>query len=544
LWRLIHRRPVRPATLGAAAERVLAAMCLQVDLPSVDPVHLIEGSETMKRAGLAAAAISVTMMMSLSACAGGAGGASSKAGGDPAPVTLRIGTADEPGLPGADAIEEFARQVREISDGHLLIEPVWQAAGVGADDWDQQVARMVVSGDLDMGMIPARAWDTEGVTSLRAVHAPFLVTSEALLEQVVTTDVAGEMLAGLGEAGVTGLTLVPEGLRQIFSFGEPLLAPEDFEGVTVRAPWSETTYALFEALGATADDPSGELFGQAVTAGTVTAAESEFALAVALPRSATVTGNLTLFPKINSLVINEDVFAALDESQQQTLRDAAAATRDWGVGLLRPAADDAAGFCADGGTVVLADAADLAAFQSAAEPVYAELEQDPQTKALIERIRDLGSRTATLAPVAACAPVEATPTSQPSTGEFPEGVYRMQISEQDFLDVGINQILATDHTGVWTMTFQAEGSLTIQSVPSPEGAEEGSSVYCVAGERVTIVVDTDRCGDDSGLALFSAEWTLQDDQLVFRAIRSEDEGPQFQLFHETLWGSQTWEKIG
>lgn len=498
----------------------------------------------MKRAGVCAAAISVTMMMSLSACVGGADGASSKAGGGPAPTTMRVGTDDLPGAPAADAIEVFARQVREISDGQLLIEPVWRAAGPDADDWDQQVARMVVSGELDMGMIPARAWDTEGVTSLRALHAPFLVTSESLMEQVVTGDVAEEMLAGLDEVGVSGLALVPEGLRQIFSFGEPLLSPADFDGVSVRAPRSDTTYALFEALGATADDPNGELYEDAVTAGTITAAESSFAFAGILPRSATATGNLTVFPKINSLVINDEALAGLDESQQQMLRDAAAATRDWGVGALRPTAEAAAEFCQGGGTVVLADQPDLAAFEIAAEPVYAELEEDALTKALIEQIRDLRSGTAGPTPVVACAPAAATPTSQPSAGAFPLGVYRMEISEQDFLDAGVDQILATNHTGIWTMTFQEGGSLSIQSVPAPDGAEEGSSVYCVAGERVTIVVDTDRCGDDSGLALFSAEWSLEGDQLVFSAIRSEDEGPQFQVFHETLWGSQAWEKIG
>src|SRR5215217_484677 len=104
--------------------------------------------------------------------------------GETAPVTLRIGTNDDPGKPGAAQIEEFSRQVQELSKGQVRIEPVWRAAG-DADDWDQVVARRVVRGDLDMGMIPARAWDTEGVTSLRALHAPFLVTSDDLAGQIV-----------------------------------------------------------------------------------------------------------------------------------------------------------------------------------------------------------------------------------------------------------------------------------------------------------------------------------------------------------------------
>lgn len=492
----------------------------------------------MKRARLAAVASTVAVGILFASGCSAAG--SSKAGGDAAPVTLRIGTDDEPGRPAADAIEEFARQVEAISDGQLLIEPVWQAVGPEQDDWDQAVARLIVDGDLDMGMIPARAWDTEGVSSLRALQAPFLVTSEELVEQVVTADIAEEMLSGLDEIGITGLALVPEGLRQVFSFGAPLLTPSDFEGVTVRAPTSNTTYALFEALGATVDDLPGELFPVGVEAGTVAAAESSFAFAARLPRTTTATGNLITFPKVNSLVINEESFAGLSEAQQQVLRDAATMTRDWGVRSMIPLADGAEQYCAEGGTVVTTTEENLAAFRSAAQPVYDELERDAATKALIEEIRHLASQTDAPEPVAACgSATEAAPTPQPSTVTFPDGVYRMQISEQDFLDAGVDQQSAGNNAGIWTLTFQT-GSLTI----AQQGHPDDPGVYCTAAGRVTLVIDTDRCGDDSGLALFSAEWSLEDEQLVFSAIRSEDEGPLFQVFHETLWGSHPWEKIG
>jgi len=119
----------------------------------------------------------------------------SKAGGTAPPVVLRIGTDDQPGRPGADQIEDVAARVAEATSGTLTIEPVWQAAGVGADDWDQVVARMVVSGELDLGLIPARAWDTEGVTSLQAIHAPLLITSNELLGQVVSSELADDLLA-------------------------------------------------------------------------------------------------------------------------------------------------------------------------------------------------------------------------------------------------------------------------------------------------------------------------------------------------------------
>ena len=100
-------------------------------------------------------------------------------------LTLRIGTDDEPGRPAADQIEEFARSVADRSSGAIVVEPVWHAAG-DTPDWDQQVSRLVTSGELEMGLIPSRAWDTEGVTTLRALNAPFLVTRDELVTEIIT----------------------------------------------------------------------------------------------------------------------------------------------------------------------------------------------------------------------------------------------------------------------------------------------------------------------------------------------------------------------
>jgi TRAP-type C4-dicarboxylate transport system substrate-binding protein len=185
----------------------------------------------------------VATALLLSACTGAAtagddaGG--DKAGGDPAPITLRIGTDDTPGRPGAMQIEQFAQQVDRRSDGQLTIEPVWQAAGQGGNDPDQVVARMVVDGDLDLGMIPARAWDTEGVTSLRALHAPFLATTDDLVGQIVTSDLADDMLAGLDTVGVTGLALLPEGLRHLFLYGTDATASSALTDLGENRPCAE-----------------------------------------------------------------------------------------------------------------------------------------------------------------------------------------------------------------------------------------------------------------------------------------------------------------
>lgn len=488
----------------------------------------------------------VTATVVVAACSSGSGSAGTKAGGSDEPVTLRIGTADSPGYPGADQISEYARQVEELSDGLIRIEPAWHPAGRNIDDWDQQVARLVVSGDLDMGMIPARAWDTEGVTTLRALDAPFLVTSNDLVEEIVTSDLADEMLAGLDEVGITGLALLPEGLRHVFSFGDPLDSPDDFAGTTIRAPRSDTTDLLFEALGAATDDPTGEAFGTAVESGAIAAAESSFTSAApTLPAPTTAVANLTFFPKVNSLVINTEVFESMSEDQQATLRDAAARTLDWSITAVPGEAEGAESFCANGGRIVVASDADVGAFTQAVEPAYAELEQDEATAAMIDQIRTLseqveGTKRAVI-PCGTGGADQATPGASPAEAAFAEGVYRTEITADFLMDAGVDQATAFNHAGVWTLTFDG-GDLVIHEVNTATGeAHESSGVYCVEDGRISLGLlgeppIGEACGD-----FWSAGWTLDGDQLQFTDIQS---GHGSDLLIETQFGGQPFTKIG
>jgi TRAP-type C4-dicarboxylate transport system substrate-binding protein len=492
----------------------------------------------------------VAASMALAACTGGSGG--DKAGGETAPVTLRIGTNDDPGKPGAAQIEEFSRQVQELSKGQVRIEPVWRAAG-DADDWDQVVARRVVRGDLDLGMIPARAWDTEGVTSLRALNAPFLVTSDNLAAQIVKGVLAPEMLAGLEAVGVTGLALLPEGLRHVFAFRDPPLSPADYEGMVIRAHRSETTYALFEALGAKPDDfgggPGDARFAEFVRMGQAGGAESAFSVAGSLPAPTTAVGNVTFFPKVNSLVVNTDAFQSLPDGQQAILRDAATRTVDWAIKMTRSDAELAKVYCANGGRIVLARQAEVAKFEQAVQAVYDQLEQDEATKVMIARIRSLSEEVGTVqTAVEPCGKgTDVATAGDKSATSFPEGVYRADITEEFLLQAGIDAPSAYDSAAIWTLTFKNgefnEWDSKIEGNPDPTKPTCPGSTYSVEGSRVTIRLGQDGpgCGSAAGKELFSARWTLQGDQLRFLKVRS---GHGSDLLVETLFGGKPFIKIG
>src|SRR4051794_15862993 len=242
---------------------------------------------------------------------GGGGRSDDNAAKSAETVVLRVGTDDEPGKPAADQILAFARNADLLSQGRIRIEPAWHVAGDGPN-WDQRVARMVEKNEIEMGLIPARAWDTEGVTSLRALNAPFLITSDALLDKVVSSDLSGDLLAGLGAAKVHGLALIPEGLRHPFGTHKALLGPRDYDGRTIRTPTSKTTANVFGALGASVNDDDVDPKEHAAT-------ESSYALD---PNGA-ATGNVTFYPKINSHGTSDQAYDTLSAEQRDTLAKAA-----------------------------------------------------------------------------------------------------------------------------------------------------------------------------------------------------------------------------
>ena len=248
------------------------------------------------------------------------GGSATKAGGAAGPVTLPLATDDTEGYPSVDQSREFARRVDALSNGQLRIEPVMDSVKP-QPDYERLVARLVTSGELDMGLMPAQYFDLVGVTSLRALDAPFLVTSDALLAQVVADDVAKEMLSGLERVGVVGLGLLPVGLDHPAGLNGPLLGPEDYQGGLMPGTRAKTRNEVVRSLGASfvqgvVPDRSQHVGGVG---------------AYGFTPGGTFTGNVTLSAWADAIVINARVYEQLDERQRSILATAADQTREWAI---------------------------------------------------------------------------------------------------------------------------------------------------------------------------------------------------------------------
>ncbi len=322
---------------------------------------------------------------------------------------------------------------------------------------DKTTAGKILDGSYDLANIPARTWDVEGldVTTLRPVSAPFLVDTNSLAASIASGDLANELMSGLSKLGLTGLVLLPDRMRHPVGFSEPLVRAADYEGKGIRAAYTPTIHSLFRELGA---EPMDVIDWQArVAAGEIVGAETSFSFLYNFPSTSIVTGNVTLYTKMNTIVMNAASLDRLTPDQQEILRQAAAATLTEAIASIPDESAAAAAACEDGATVVTAGEEDLAALIQAAGPVFTELEQDPQTKASIAAIRDLKSETASADTVRACGPGSAVASSDPSLAPSDpsvlNGTYRREVDAADLRVVGMEESAIPDFVGTYEMTL-------------------------------------------------------------------------------------------
>ena len=179
------------------------------------------------------------------------------------------------------------------------------------------LARFVADGEHDLGVVPTRAWDVLGVTSLRALNTPFLVSSDAGMRAVIASDLrAGPVRWPAGRRVSRGST---SGRARCDGFSAP--RPD---GPTCRPgreadpqPESKTVSALLEAMGATAVQGK-------TSPRTQRGMESSFSMPGV--GDLVATGNVVFFPRSRPSWPTRSCERDYDPAQWQILLDAAAAT--------------------------------------------------------------------------------------------------------------------------------------------------------------------------------------------------------------------------
>jgi TRAP-type C4-dicarboxylate transport system substrate-binding protein len=432
-------------------------------------------------------------------------------------VVLRLGDADNRDGGDLRLLTYLARQAEELSDGTLRIDTTYAAAGSQRPDAEQEVARRVREGELDLGYVGAEGWDELGVRSFAGLFAPLLIEDDTLLNAVAKRRLAAEMLAGLRRGGVVGLALIPRSLGPPVALERPFVEPADFAGSRIEVTPSKATDAALRALGARPVHVSEAARGRAIARGRADGVLPAFE---DLPAADVVTANVSLLPKLDTLFVNPDSLHALGDDQRLALRRAA--TRTVGhVIATRPSAQAALEeWCSvgrgasptGGGRAVLARSSDLAALSRATRPVYARLRRDPRTSDPLARIEALKRSLPPGPPLhlpRGCSTPRPAPTGRgaPRPPSELNGTYRWQLK-----------------LGVTTMTLR-DGRWQ-----SMQGPDRGT--YTATADRISFA------------------WPRFNSVLTFTYSAGADGTlhltplPSVQAGDAHVWSSQPWRRVG
>ena len=359
------------------------------------------------------------------------GGGSSKSGGaaaTPPPkeskgtVTIRfaVGTRG----PWQD---EFVRQLARASGGRMKAQLV--AYDASATDVDQRLARDLARGRIDVADIAARAWESRGVAGPSAFQSPFLLTSDALLDRVAAdARVTKPILESLSTADVTGLAVMPIGVRYLFVAERPLDSPEAFVGARIRVQESATTDAILRSLGArpTTAIPNGPDVVAALESGRLDAVEADMPAAVTngYVRAAPHISS-PLFAKVTTLVANSNLLRKLGPQAAGWLRVGAERTA-----AAQLAVDDRTPWASACGAGLKPDPstpAELDALHTALLPVHSTLDGDLTAQLAIDRMGLHAVRERAADPWMRCGRTTAGATR----ASVLDGAYEHTVTEED-----------------------------------------------------------------------------------------------------------------
>ncbi|HZQ64942.1 MAG TPA: TRAP transporter substrate-binding protein DctP [Gaiellaceae bacterium] len=471
--------------------------------------------------------------------AGCGSGSATKAGKATGPVVLRMAIRDVD-FAGDPAAGYFVKRVGQLSGGKLRIEVLPYFAG-GASGTEQQIVRAVAGGTAELGAVGTRAFDSLGVTSFQALTAPMLIDSYPLERAVIASPIPGRLLDGVAKLGLTGLAVLGEGLRKPIST-RALLAPADWRGVTFAIFRSRLAADSIRALGARPVALWGGALSGAFSAGQVRAAEQDLYTYVSANRqyqAPYATANVNLWPRTEVLLVRSARFAELTGEQQGWLRSAAADAAAGSTRMNDRDAKLAAFVCKTGGRLVDASPAQLAALRRALAPVYAALEEDPQTKAAIEQIGQLKRRTPPGPVLATCpgrAPAPPAPGS-PQARSAVDGIYRFTVTAAQIWATGVTSryAVAQNH-GTFTIVLHDGRWRVHQRADVRLDYPDFSGTYSVIGGRITFVYAVPGAPPGAPPPA-TVRWKLGGGELRLTVVAERDPGIR-------VWFAHPWKKLG
>jgi TRAP-type C4-dicarboxylate transport system substrate-binding protein len=395
-------------------------------------------------------------------------------------VVLRMESPDPGGIEHDPALEFFVNQVARLSSGQLQIRVENYPRGRDGSVDEAGLLRALARGRADLGWAHTGSFDAIGVHSFDVLDTPMLIDNYRTEAAVVSSDLSGPMLAGVGRAGLTGLALLSGPLLRLIGTDGTLLSADDIRNHTFATRPSSVALMAVHAVGghpmelsyAAIDSFPGLYRDGLGNAGRPAFLEDDldsiffdryggrcaFGHGGCDTSRPFVATNVVLGPEAVAIVANPRRMRGMSARERAWLARAAAAARSYAA---REAGQDSrliGQLCAAGVRFGPASPAALTSLRRAWRPLYAQLERGPAGSS-IRGILALRGRSPRSQPLPIPLNCRLQP-SRPSTAHglrstLPNGVYRIEVTAADIRAAGAEGSPAAQvQPGVETLTLR------------------------------------------------------------------------------------------
>ena len=287
--------------------------------------------------------------------------------------TMTVGHAQPESNPRYISMEKFAADVAEKTHGHVTVD----VFGNGQLGTEKEMLEQVVAG-VTQGM---RGGQYDFSPRLLMFTLPFLANNRAEVTALLQSDLAKKVSAEA--ADTTGTVIInlcdAGGFRQFSNNTRPLTKPEDLKGLKMRTNGMKTIDLTFQAMGAnTVSVPYADLYMGLKTA-IADGQENPWVNVEGMKfyevQKYFTEVNYQFHP--DPFYVNAEWWNSLPAEFQAILTECATAMGEYNDQLIDQNSDAAKQVVVDAGCeVYVPTAEELAAFQAACQPVYAQVVEE------------------------------------------------------------------------------------------------------------------------------------------------------------------------
>ena len=323
----------------------------------------------MKRLLTATILVAAILSMALTGCA-------------PKPITLRLGETHPQDYPTTKGDYEFARLVKERSNGRITVE-IFHSKQLGEE---KAVIEQVQLGAIDITRVSVSV-TAAFIPELDALQLPYLYRDADHMWNVLNGEIGDELFKAAENKNFVGLCWFDGGTRNFYT-KKPVKAVTDLKGMKIRVQQSPLMVGMVEGLGAVATPMNyGEVYA-ALQSGIVDGAENNWPSYLTTSHCEVaryfIVDEHTRVPEI--MIGSKKVFDKLSKADRDLILKAAKDSVPVQIKLWTDYEKEAEKAVTEKGSVITYPSAEVKqAFMDAMNPLYAK--QPQNVLDLVTRIR-------------------------------------------------------------------------------------------------------------------------------------------------------------